>query len=191
MTRASEEIRGDLADRSAGSTADELHSYFSHVADARYAIRKVFRLIDEHARRVGLDPLEHQALIQVFGSPGRTLQVKDLADRLDVGPDVASKLISSLEQHGYARRIRSDKDRRGINVTSTEAAERLLASIDVRVREQIALLQRDWARSMQLTALQTFAFYVGLAINAEVLAGIRVRPISVAPSWAESAEAQK
>lgn len=163
-----------------------MHGYFSHVADARYAIRKVFRLIDEHARRVGLDPLEHQALIQVFGSPGRTLQVKDLAERLDVGSDVASKLVSSLEQHGLAERVRSDRDRRGINVSSTEAAERLLASIDVRVREHIALLQRDWPRSVQLAALQTFAFYVGLAVEPEVLAGISVRPISLTPPWGES-----
>lgn len=152
-------------------------------------IRKVFRLIDEHARKAGLEPLEHQALIQLFGSPARTLQVKDLAERLDVRPDVASKVVSSLEQHGYAERIRSEKDRRGINVTSTEAAERLLASIDVRVREQIALLQREWPRSMQLAALEMFAFYVGLAVDSDVLAGIKVRSISISPPWADSGAA--
>ena len=146
-------------------------------------IRKVFRLIDEQARATGLDPLEHQALIQLFGAPDRRLQMKDLAERLDVGPDVASKVVSSLERSGYAQRVRSPDDRRAINVAPTAAGERTLAAIDVRVREDISLLQRDWPRGMQLAALETFAFYVGLAVDSDVLAGIEVRRISVEPPW--------
>lgn len=188
MTGTSAEPSPDLPD----TAADRLYGYFSHVADARYVVRKVFRLIDEQARRAGLDPLEHQALIQLFGSAGRTLQVKDLAERLDVGSDVASKVVSSLERQGYAERVRSDRDRRGINVSSTKSAARLLASIDVRVRERIALLQQDWPRSTQLAALQTFAFYVGLAVDSEVLATIKVRPIAVTPPWSDpGAQGQK
>jgi DNA-binding MarR family transcriptional regulator len=171
---------------SAASPDDQLHGYFNNVAAARYVIRKVFRLIDEQARATGLDPLEHQALIQLFGSPSRTLQMKDLAERVDVGPDVASKLVSSLERSGYARRIRSRGDRRAINVAATAAGERTLAAIDVRVREDIALLQRDWPRGVQLAALETFAFYAGLAVDPDVLAGIEVRRISVNPPWGPS-----
>jgi DNA-binding MarR family transcriptional regulator len=162
---------------------DQLHGYFSNVAAARYVIRKVFRLIDEEARAAGLEPLEHQALIQLFGSPGRTLQMKDLAERLDVGADVASKLVSSLEERGYARRNRSSDDRRAINVAATAAAQRRLAEIDVRVREDISLLQRDWPRAMQLAALETFAFYAGLAVDPDVLAGIEAQRISLNPPW--------
>jgi DNA-binding MarR family transcriptional regulator len=176
-----------VSQRTAAPLDDELHGYFSNVAAARYVIRKVFRLIDEEARAVGLDPLEHQALIQLFGAPSRTLQMKDLAERLDVGPDVASKVVSALERSGYARRARSRDDRRAINVSSTAAGERKLAAIDVRVREDISLLQRDWPRSVQLAALETFAFYAGLAVDSDVLAGIEVRRISVNPPWGSSA----
>lgn len=179
-----------MSERTAASTEHELQSYFGSVAQARYVIRKVFRLIDEHARETGLDPLEHQALIQLFGSPGQTLQMKALAERLDVGPDVASKVVSSLERSGYARRIRSRNDRRAIDVTPTEAGRRTLAAIDVRVREDISLMQRDWPRSVQLAALETFAFYVGLAVEPEVLAEIEVRRISVNPPW-EGSSGQK
>jgi DNA-binding MarR family transcriptional regulator len=160
-----------------------LHGYFSNVAQARYVIRKVFRLIDEEARAIGLEPLEHQALIQLFGSPSRTLQMKDLAERLDVGADVASKLVSSLEARGFARRIRSSADRRAINVAATGAGEQQLAEIDVRVREDISLLQRDWPRGAQLAALQTLALYAGLAVDPDVLGGIEVQRISVSPPW--------
>lgn len=175
-----------MSERTAASSDDQLHGYFSNVAAARYVIRKVFRLIDEQARASGLDPLEHQALIQLFGSPTKTLQMKDLAERLDVGADVASKLVSSLETRGYARRIRSRDDRRAINVAPTPAGERALAEIDVRVREDISLLQRDWPRGVQLAALETFAFYAGLAVDPDVLSGIEVRRISVNPPWAVS-----
>jgi DNA-binding MarR family transcriptional regulator len=109
--------------------------------------------------------------------------MKDLAERLDVGADVASKLVSSLEERGYARRNRSSDDRRAINVAATAAAQRRLAEIDVRVREDISLLQRDWPRAMQLAALETFAFYAGLAVDPDVLAGIEAQRISLNPPW--------
>jgi DNA-binding MarR family transcriptional regulator len=165
-----------------------LHAYFRDIADARFISRKVFRLIDEHVRTVGLDPLEHQALIQLFGAPTKTLQMKDLANRLDVGSDVASKAVSSLQEKGYVRRSPSDTDRRAINVTATETGERQLAAIDLHVREHISLLQRQWARPTQLAALRMFAFYVGLAIEPDVLAEIEVRPIALTPPWASGGE---
>lgn len=165
----------------------DLHSYFCHIADTRYLVRKVFRLIDDEARSAGLDPLEHQALIQLYGTAGRTLQIKDVASRLDVGADVASKTVRALEQKGFARRSRSEVDRRGIYVRPTDKAEQLLASIDRRVRADIALLQRGLPRQLQLAALQMFAFYLGLSIDADILAGIEVRPIELSPGWTAGA----
>ncbi len=161
----------------------DLHTYFRRIADTRYLVRKVFRLIDEEARTAGLDPLEHQALIQLFGSADRTLQMKEVANRLDVGADVASKTVRALEAKGYARRTRSEVDRRGINVQPTEKAEALLAWIDRRVRADIARLQRGLPRQLQLAALQMFAFYLGLSVDSNILAGIEVRPIELEPGW--------
>lgn len=179
-------MRGHHARSAAGGSrpaADELHDYFSRIADTRYIVRKVFRLIDEQAREAGLDPLEHQALVQLVGAPGRRLQMKDLANRLDVGADVASKTVSALQEKGYAVRTRSANDRRGIDVSPTTAAESLLAGIDVRVRAHIALLQHDLPRRVQLAALRMFAFYVGLAISPDVLAALDVRQIELSPPW--------
>lgn len=171
----------------AGSPATDdaaLHRYFCDIADTRSLARRVFRLIDEEARTAGLDPLEHQALVQVFGSRAGTLQMKDLAGRLDVTADVASKTVRSLERKGYANRSRSEVDRRGINVTPTEKAGELLSSIDRCVRADIARLQRGLPRQLQLVALQMFAFYLGLSIDADMLAGIEVSPIELVPRWA-------
>lgn len=181
--------RRDAEVKAGGQTPGDgsIHGYFTHIADTRYLVRKVFRLIDEQARMAGLDPLEHQALIQLFGAEARFLQMKDLASRLDVGPDVASKTVRALEDKGYARRARSKVDRRGVNVRPTAAAERLLESIDLHVRAEVALLQRRLPRALQLATLQMFAFYLGLSIDADVLNGIEVRPIELSPRWKDDA----
>ncbi len=53
--------------------------YFHGVAQARYLLRKVFRLVEEEAKRAGIDPLAHQALIQIYGSETGALRVKEVA----------------------------------------------------------------------------------------------------------------
>jgi len=73
---SSQELVGAFYDWIAKSRnePDMLHSrgfeeYFHGVSEARYVIRKVFRIVDDQAKQAGLEPLEHQALIQIFGSP--------------------------------------------------------------------------------------------------------------------------
>ena len=55
------------------------HDYFVDVAEARYVLRRVFRIAEEQAKAAGLEPLTHQALIQIYGSPERRLRVNGLA----------------------------------------------------------------------------------------------------------------
>jgi hypothetical protein len=49
--------------------------YFQVVAECRFVLRKVFRIVDDQVRRHGLEPLPHQALIQVLGSPTGGLSI--------------------------------------------------------------------------------------------------------------------
>ncbi|MGZ0246582.1 MAG: MarR family transcriptional regulator, partial [Alphaproteobacteria bacterium] len=76
------------------------HDYFVEVAEARYVLRRVFRITEEQARDAGLDPLAHQALIQIYGSAARRLRVNELAERLDIAPAFASSLLKSLAGDG-------------------------------------------------------------------------------------------
>src|SRR3978361_249878 len=82
--------------------AVDRHLYFYGVAEARFLLRKVFRLVEDEAKRAGIDPLAHQALIQIYGSQARTLQVKDVAERLDIAPAFASSLVKALAARGLA-----------------------------------------------------------------------------------------
>src|SRR5258708_7915868 len=76
--------------------ASNKHKYFMAVAHVRYVLRKVFRMIEEQAKEYELDSLGHQALLQVYGSPGQGLRVSELAERLDIPPAFASNLVKGL-----------------------------------------------------------------------------------------------
>lgn len=147
------------------SADDMLHTrgfqeYFHGVAEARHVVRKVFRIVDEQAKQAGLEPLEHQALIQIFGAP-RPMRVIDVADRLDIAPAFASRLAKRLEEKGLVTRSRSDSDRRSTYVVATDEARDALAAIDERVGLHVNYFQSQLTESERAAALGIFAFYVG------------------------------
>lgn len=146
---------------------DMLHSrgfedYFHGVAEARYVIRKVFRIVDDQAKQAGLEPLEHQALIQIFGSP-KPLRVIEIAERLDIPPAFASRLAIGLEKKGLVTRSRSGEDKRSTHVEATDAARDVLAGIDQLVGVHVDYFQKQLSEAKRASALGIFAFYVGAA----------------------------
>jgi DNA-binding MarR family transcriptional regulator len=145
--------------------SDLLHTrgfddYFHGVAEARHVIRKVFRIVDEQAKQAGLEPLEHQALIQIFGSPA-PLRVIDVADRLDIAPAFASRLARRLEEKGLVTRSPSQEDRRSTYVHATDPGRDLLAAIDESVEIHVGYFQHQLSDDERAAALGIFAFYVG------------------------------
>lgn len=142
------------------STSEDFRSYFRGIAEARYVIRKVLRIADEQAKRMSLEPLEHQALIQIFGST-RPQRVSDLAERLDIAPAFASRIVKGLESRGLAVRSPSPHDKRSTFVDLTDEARRLLSEIDQNVTRHIRHFQAELHPAERAVALGIFAFYVG------------------------------
>jgi DNA-binding MarR family transcriptional regulator len=137
------------------------HVYFQGIAQARFVIRKVFRIVDEQARQAGLDPLEHQAMLQIYGSAEQTLAVSRLAEQLDVSIAFASKLAKGLEHSTYAVRSQGHEDQRVTNVAITPAGRDLLHKIDEQVQFHVGYFARQLSPEQRATALEIFAFYVG------------------------------
>ncbi|CAN0546516.1 unnamed protein product, partial [Laminaria digitata] len=110
--------------KTAGTEPDPAarHDYFAEVAEARYILRRVFRIAEEQARDAGFEPLAHQALIQIYGSPDRRLRVNQLAERLDITPAFASSLLKSLDTDGMIERHRDAADHRVTWVSVTNVA---------------------------------------------------------------------
>jgi len=159
--------------RNRGAEADlDFHDYVSGIAEARYAIRKVFRIVDEQARTAGLDPLEHQALIQVYGSAEEMLPVSTLAARLDISPAFASRVARRLEAKGYIVRRSSDVDRRVTETRITEQGRELVRSIDAAVRVHVDYFQQQLTAASKGTALSIFGFYIGVDLPPDVVWGL-------------------
>src|SRR5262245_48509997 len=93
--------------------------YFHGVAAARYVLRKVFRLVEDEAKRAGIDPLAHQALIQVYGSEKGALRVKELGERLDISPAFAPSLIKLVAAKQYLTREPDKHDARAATDSAT------------------------------------------------------------------------
>lgn len=145
-------------------SADQ-HHYFRSIADARYVLRKVFRLIEEEAKQAGLEPLQHQALLQLWGSDAGHMRVKDLAERLDISPAFASVVVKDLRERGLVTKVAGAENLRVLRVTPTEAARRLLAGIDAKVKVHVDAFARGLAPEERERAVAILLFYVGLSVR--------------------------
>jgi DNA-binding MarR family transcriptional regulator len=141
------------------------HAYFRGVAEARFVLRKVFRLVEEEARKAGIDPLAHQALIQIYGSPNATLRIRELAQRLDIAPSFSSGLVKLLVGMGLVERRRDVTDQRVAWLSVTASGRRKLHKIDDGVQRQVAYFTDALTSSDREAALSILLFYVGVSLR--------------------------
>jgi DNA-binding MarR family transcriptional regulator len=143
----------------------QYHEFFRGVAQARYVLRRVMRIVDEQAKIEGLDPLEHQLLLQLYGSEHLVLGVNKLAARLDVPAAVVSRLLKRLESRALVERRQSGVDRRGTNVFITDAGKNACVAIWHRLKLHVDYFQKQLTEDEKLLALGVFGFYVGVAMD--------------------------
>lgn len=155
------------------SRNENFGGYVHGIAQARYVIRRVFRIVDDQASAAGLDPLEHQALLQVFGAGSNALTINGLAERLDIAPAFASRLVKELVRKDLLIRTRSSVDKRVANLSATASGEAKLRSIDQQVHTHIEYFQKQLTDDSRSAALVIFAFYLGIGSESPVGAFIR------------------
>nr|ACL11826.1 possible regulatory protein, MarR [Mycolicibacterium brisbanense] len=137
------------------------------IADARYYLRRAFRIIDEEARRAGLDPLECQLLVQLRGAPDGRLSVGELSRRLDVTQDLASRLVRRLDSRGLTSKQRSETDRRVIQVMATPEGLDLIDTVDTRSQLGFARIQQEFPAERRRRAIEIWAANLGVTIDAD------------------------
>jgi DNA-binding MarR family transcriptional regulator len=149
----------------------DFHSYVEAIAHARFVIRRAMRIADEQARKRGMEPLQHQVLLQVYGS-SEPLSIRAIADRMDIVPAFASRLVKSLEDMRFVTRHAAEHDKRVSCVEATEKGITLLREIDAEVQIHVAYFQRQLSPEARLAALVMFGFYVGLSRDSTVARAI-------------------
>jgi len=104
----------------------------------RYEIRRFLNFSERAARRTGLEPQQHQALL-VIKSVGHDSKatIGFLAERLQVHHNTAVELSDRLEQKRLIRRSRSEKDRRKVCLSLTQRGESLLHKLSESHRAEL------------------------------------------------------
>ena len=154
-------IETRTADAARSRNGADKHEYFAAVAHVRYILRKVFRIIEEKAKEVGLESLAHQALLQVYGSANQELRVSELAERLDIAPAFASNLIKGLVKSKYLKRDSDASDGRVTILKITPAGRAVCDRIDNEVKPHVDYFTSQLTMDERETALSTLMFYVG------------------------------
>lgn len=144
-----------------GLRSEQFDGYVYGIAQARYVIRKVFRIVDDEAKKRGIDPLEHQALLQIFGAGPDLLTVSGLAERLDVASALASRVVRILGEKNLVARRDDASDRRVTKLAVTPEGGDLLRAIDEAVHVHVDYFQSQLTDDQRLAALAIFSFYVG------------------------------
>jgi DNA-binding MarR family transcriptional regulator len=148
--------------RAAGT--NRVLSYFCNISDARFIMRRVVRIVDDIAKTHGLDPLAHQALIQIFGTRDDVL-VRTVAERLDISPTFASKVVKQLIHLGYVTARENPNDMRAALLQVTESGERLLLDVDEEVRVRTNAFTRELSQEQKAAAMAIFANHVGVRVT--------------------------
>ena len=141
--------------------ATEFSEYVVSIAEARYVMRKVSRIVDDEAKLEGLDPLEHQAMLQAYGTDSRLRTVSQIAERLDIAPALASRVVNSLVGKGMVIRRSSAADKRVTEIEISEEGAELVRKIDRKVHVHMDYFQTQLTESQRLAALAIFSFYLG------------------------------
>lgn len=125
------------------------HDYET-LSDFRYELRHFLDFSETAARRAGLTPRQHQALLAIkrIAAPGR-MSVGELAERLAIHHNSAVELIGRLARAGLIERIGDAADRRRILLRLTAEAEAKLTALSATHLEELRRLRPVLQRLLQ------------------------------------------
>jgi DNA-binding MarR family transcriptional regulator len=97
------------------------------LAEFRYAVRQFLHFSEVAAQEAGIQPQQHQLMLQVAGATaGTATTVAYVAERLGLKHNSAVELVNRSEHEGLVTREEDANDRRRAIVRLTRKGERLL-----------------------------------------------------------------
>lgn len=145
----------------AATREGSFHGYIHALAHGRFVLRRVMQILDEQPREHGLDPLDHQALLQIYGTE-EDLTIGQLADRLGIAAAFSSRLVGKLEKQDLIERKPHPTDRRASIISASPKGIELLREIDREIYRRIRVFQDGLTEEGKYSALLVFAAYVGV-----------------------------
>ena len=107
-------------------------SDYQALAELRYQIRLFLRFSEEAARKMSLEPQQHQLMLVLKGLPsGMRPTIGALAERMQIQHHSAVELVNRLSAGGLVRRNRSGEDRRQVLLGLTPTGEKVLRELSI------------------------------------------------------------
>lgn len=111
------------------------------LAEFRHLLRKFLVFSEEAARKAGLSPQQHQALLAIKGFAGGPLPtIGDLAGQLAIRHHSAVGLADRLVKARLLKREPDPADRRRVALVLTPKAERILEKLSAAHRDELRRL---------------------------------------------------
>jgi DNA-binding MarR family transcriptional regulator len=125
-------------------------SDYALIAEFRYLLRKFHAFSEEAARKAGLSPQQHQALLAIKGNAtGEQMSIGDLAERLSIRPHSAVGLVNRLVAAKLAIRAADPSDQRRVALKLSKEAEALLAGLTEVHRDELRRLAPVLRRTLK------------------------------------------
>ncbi len=115
---------------------------YEALSEFRYLIRCFLEFSQDAARKAGLAPAQHQALLAIRGFPaGHAVSVGELAERLRIRHHSAVELVDRLFTAGLVTRASDEQDHRRVLVRLTALAEDHLAALSSAHLDELSRLE--------------------------------------------------
>jgi DNA-binding MarR family transcriptional regulator len=102
------------------------------LAEFRHRLRLFLQFSENAAQRLGLQPQQHQLLLQIAGAPESTATtVGYVAERLGLRHNTAVELSNRCAEAGLIKRNSGGDDRRRVLLQLTPKGKRLLDSLSI------------------------------------------------------------
>lgn len=117
-------------------------SDYRALSEFRYLLRSFLEFSSDAARRVGLTPRQHQALLAIKGfAEDRPVAVGDLAERLRIRHHSAVELVDRLCEAGLIERVQDTQDQRRVLLALTERTDELLAGLSAAHLDELSRIE--------------------------------------------------
>lgn len=111
-------------------TANAPEARLEILAEFRHQLRLFLHFSETAAQELGLQPQQHQLLLQIAGAPDQTATtIGYAAERLGLRHNTAVELSHRCEESGLLTRKQGDSDRRCILLAVTPKGRRILNSL--------------------------------------------------------------
>ena len=119
------------------------------LAKFRSEIRRFLRFSEQAATAAGLEPQQHQLLLQIAGTPDGTLvTVSHIAEALSLRHHTVVELSKRCELAGLVRRTHDPNDRRCVILELTETGEQALLQLSEVHAQQLRQLAPSLIRAL-------------------------------------------